>query len=358
MKASGVPAPPTLRRALLGALLLMVALPMVVMVVVALAATDPQAVAAVVSGADPLLLTLAFAAHFLQFPLMAWRWRYLVRTPLGTVPGFTQTVGFVFIAHLFNLIVPGPAGELAGSYVMKIRAGVPLAVGMAAGSVGRLFGMALTALSPLVLAVIFGLPLPDPLRVTLFVGLAIAVVGLGVLGVLALLPIGWERLSAAVEARVGERAGVFGGFVQRVLGFLTDFGEHARLLAATRGRLTGALGISALILLGNMAAFHGILVAMNIDLPFHWGAFLFCILVLGNISSYAVPASGNVASPVLSLLAMCGLFGVDETTALGALFLAWAFFIFQGLVAFAIAIPNLALVARALELRGRGAPAD
>ncbi len=120
----------------------------------------------------------------------------------------------------------------------------------------------------------------------------------------------------------------------------------------------GALGISGLILLGNMAAFHLILVAMRIDLPFHWGAFLFCVLVLGNISSYAVPASGNVASPVLSLLAMSGLFGVDESTALGALFLAWLFFILQGLVALGVAVPNLALVARALELRGRDAPVD
>lgn len=355
MSQAGSSPPATFHRALLGALLIMVALPLVVMVLLALLATDPRAVAAVVARADPLVLALAFAGHFVQYPLMAWRWRYLVRRPLGATPGQSETVGFVFIAHLFNLIVPGPGGELAGSYVMKVRAGVPMAVGLAAGAYGRLFGMLLTALVPLLLALAFGLPLPESLRLAMLVGLAIAVVGLSVVGLLSLLPSNWERLARALETR--ERAGWTGRMVGQLLVFLRGFGEHARHLAATPLRLVGALGLSGLILLGNMAAFHGILVAMGIELPFHWGAFLFCVLVLGNVSSYAVPASGNVTSPVLSLLAMTVLFQVEEAPALGALFLAWAFFIIQGLVAFIVAIPHMALVTRALELRGKRAAA-
>ncbi len=357
MSQAGSTPPSAFARALLGALLLMVALPLVVMVVLALLATDPRAVATVVARANPTVLALAFAAHFVQYPLMAWRWRYLVRRPLGSTPRQAQMVAFVFIAHLFNLIVPGPAGELAGSYVMKVRAGVPMAVGLAAGAYGRLFGMLLTALAPLALALLYELPLPDALHLTMMLGLGIAVAGLVVVGLLAVLPASWDRLAAGLEARRWGREGALGLLLQRLLAFLRGFGEHARHLAATPGRLLGALGLSALVLLGNMAAFHGILLAMDVALPFHWGAFLFCVLVLGNISSYAVPASGNLTSPVLSLLAMTALFGVDEAVALGALFLAWAFFIAQGLVAFGVAIPHMALVSRALELRGGRAAA-
>jgi uncharacterized protein (TIRG00374 family) len=358
MPRADQPPPTTLGRALLGALLLMVALPLAVMVVLALLATDPRAVATVVSRANPWLLALAFAGHFVQYPLMAWRWRFLVHRPLGQVPGMRETVGFVLIAHLFNLIVPGPAGELAGSYVMKVRAGVPMAVGLAAGAYGRLFGMLLTALSPLALALIFALPLPESLRLTMLAGLSVAVVGLCGVGMLSLLPSSWARLAQALERRQRLQGRLTGRLLGNVLLFLQGFGGHARHLAATPGRLLGALGISALILLGNMAAFHGILVAMQVELPFHWGAFLFCVLVLGNISSYAVPASGNVTSPVLSLAAMTALFAVDEASAMGALFLAWAFFIVQGLVAFAVAVPNLALVTQALALRGQRSAKD
>lgn len=347
--------PRPLLRALLGGLLLMVAMPVVVMVVLAVVTTDPGTVATVVAQADPLLLAVAFVAHFVQYPLLAQRWRYLVRRPLGDVPGLGQTVGFVFIAHLFNLIVPGPAGELAGSYVMKVRAGVPVAVGLAAGAYGRLFGMLLTALAPLLLALLFSLPLPDSLRLAILVGVGIAVVGLAVVGLLALLPRHCAGLASRLETTAQGREGWASRMLRRLLDFLARMGEHARQLAATPWRLVGALGLSALILLGNMVAFHGILLAMGVELPFQWGAFLFCVLVLGNVTSYALPASGNVSSPVLSLLAMTTLFGVDEALAVGTLFLAWAFFIAQGLVALAVAVPHLALVVRALELRGEHA---
>jgi len=348
---------PKLGRALLWALVLMVVMPLAVMLVLAVLAADPAAVAMVVGRADPWVLGVAVLAHFVQYPLMAVRWRTLVRGPVTAVPGLRQTVGFVFIAHLFNLIVPGPAGELAGSYVMKVRAGVPMSVGLAAGAYGRLFGMLLTAASPLALAYALQLPLPASLRMAMFLGLGIALFGLLVMGIMAMVPGSWRRLAQALEQRRWGRGVLARRLLSPLLSFLQGFGSHARHLAATPRRLAWALSLSMLILLGNMAAFHGILVALEVQLPFHWGAFLFCVLVLGNVTSYAVPASGNVASPVLSLVAMTTLFGVDEALAVAALFLAWALFILQGLVAFAVAVPNLALVVQALKQRGGDAAA-
>ncbi len=335
----------------------MVALPLLVMVALAFIAADPPAVAAVLGRARWGLLALAFAAHFDQYPVLAMRWRYLVQRPDGPTPGLGQTMGFVLIAHLFNLLVPGPGGEIAGSYLMKARAGVPMSVAMSAGAYGRLFGMLLTAAVPLALASGLDLPLPPTVRMAIVIGLWIAVGGLAVLMMLALWPAAWERLRLTLAARSPTEPGLVRQLVDTSLVFMQGFGRHARHIAATPRQLIVALALSALALLVNMVAFHGILLGMQVELSFRWGAFLFCILVLGNVSSYAIPASGNVTSPVISMLAMTTLFAVDEATALGTLFLAWLAFILQGLVAFVIAVPHMSLVTEALARRRSDADA-
>ena len=342
--------PPTLTRTLRGLLVLVVALPLVVLVAIALWLTDLPSFWQALTRCDWRWVALGYAGSFLPFPLMALRWRLLLMVPAERRPGLLETSGYLLIAQLFNLAIPGPAGDVAVSSMLKLRRRIPMASSLAAGAYGRLLGILLTALVPLVMAPRLGVALPGQLQSVLRGVSIVAIGGMLLLLLMALLPLGWSHAIHLLQ-RVGSGrpgpSGPKGAWLAIAIRVLTRFSQQSRLIASSPGRLLASLLLSAAVIAVNALCFQAVLWGMGVHLTFAWVLLVFCVHVLAQVPSFSVPGSGSVSAPLAGVLLLSGLLGFDEGAVIGALLLATGSLVLQSVAGLIIAIPWLGMPGRA-----------
>lgn len=343
----------TLSRVLVGALILLVALPLATTLTLALITTDIEALATPLSEARWGLIALGYIGSFAPFALNAWRWRILLP---GKTPTIVQTTGFVFVGTAVDNIIPGPVGALVQSYLMHVRRGVGLAEAFASAVLSRLFGLAVMFVVLLALISASYAALPDEVRVTFVRGVVILCAGIvfvaglaafpraskAILGVLA----GW--LPSRGRRRPGEERG---GLVAALQRFGASLIDHTHRIATSPGRIGASLLISAAALLVNAACWNVMLIGMGLTLPYAWVALLFCLQVFGQVSNKNVPGSGVVSGQLLTMAVMTRLLGYEESPVLAAIFVIWASNVVHNGIGLAIIVTNFGHVTRALSIR-------
>jgi uncharacterized membrane protein YbhN (UPF0104 family) len=344
--------PLTRIRAVRSALFLVAVLPMATLLVVAVFVTDLGSLVEVLRGAGWGWIVAGSLATFARYPIMAARWNVLLRAPSSHKPGLLEGGRYLLIAQLFNLVVPGPAGDLTAAWMVRIQHGLPATQALAALSYGRLFGVVFTAALPFLLAPQMRLASDPLVQRTLQGGLVAAGAATLLMLALAFVPSGWSRLSDLarnlIPARWREAPGLLGRLVRSLIRFPADFAGHARHIAGAWYRLAVAAVLSAAVVMVNAAAFWMVLKGLGLDVSLAWAAFIVCVQVLSHSASVGVPGSGTVASPVVCVAVMVGALGVDEPVAVAALFLGWAPHIVQCLCGLGFAIPVFGPLSRYL----------
>jgi len=98
-----------------------IALPLFVLalVLVNLPGFHLDRLAALVAGANPLLLVAALAVYYLGFPLRGYRWRIL----LGGSPaiGTRDATEIIFLSWLVNCVVPAKLGDIYRAWLLRLN---------------------------------------------------------------------------------------------------------------------------------------------------------------------------------------------------------------------------------------------
>ncbi len=339
-------------------LLVVLVLPFATMTGMTLWVTDFAAVGKELAEARWAWLALALVGFFVQYPLLGLRWWLLLDVPGGRRPPLTEMTGLMLVAHLFDLVIPGPAGDLAVSYLLKVRRGVSMAGATAAGAYGRVFGLILLATLPIILAPMLTDELPLLVERTLDGGMVVASAAALVMFGLAVHPRGWgwlvNTVSGVVPTGVRDSSGLLGRGFRSLVGYLVAFAQHARRIAATPARMAGAAAISVAVVAVNVGVFYLVCLGLGEHLPVAWVVFAFCLLMLAQVAGFGIPGGGNVTAPVVCLAVMSGLMGIDEARVVTVLFLSWTPNVIACGIGLVIALPNLEHISRSLRVDPAG----
>ncbi len=82
-------------------------------------------VPALLLGASPGLILLAFAIHYLGFPLRGYRWASLLHGT-GVRISTRDSTEIIFLSWLVNCVVPAKLGDVYRAYLLKINSTVSL----------------------------------------------------------------------------------------------------------------------------------------------------------------------------------------------------------------------------------------
>ena len=349
------PRPVTLARTIRGVLLLVVALPVATLLGLTLVTTDFRSLGEIMVGASWAWVVAGFALFFAQFPVLALRWLVLLGVPRDPRLSMARMTGLMLVAQVFDLVIPGPAGDLAVSYLIKVRRGLSMARAAAAGACGRLLGVATVVATPMILAHRLTGDLPLAAERTLDSAAAVAAIGILTFTGLALFPRHWQQ---AVESTTGalprswrESAGWLGRSIRALSGFAIEFAGHSREIGATPLRTVAALAMSVLILAINVGSFHLMLLGLGVQLPWSWVAFAFCVQMLSHAVALGIPGSGNVAAPLVTLAVMSGAMGVDEPRVIAALLLSWSPTVLGCVLGLIFAVPHIEEISRIVAER-------
>ncbi|MSP11499.1 MAG: hypothetical protein EXR62_00945 [Chloroflexi bacterium] len=148
----------------------------------AVSQVDPQTLKTALLAADPFWLALAWLATAAVYLATAWRWRALFQAP---GPGFSAPpllplLAGLWVAQLFNLILPGKAGPLARAAFLRLRESRTLAFVLGTVLVEKLLeGITLLLVALVLLAInpAYTLLLPPGSLLPLVVVLAVMVLG-------------------------------------------------------------------------------------------------------------------------------------------------------------------------------------
>lgn len=155
---------------------------------------------------DPLYLVLGFAVYYGSFPLRAMRWRRLLtnagitRQEGFNVPGLGGLSEIYVLSWFANCVVPAKLGDAYRGYLLKKHANTSFA-----RTIGTIFAervmdvFMLVTLLLIASLVVFRGTLPPSLRLPVFVGIALVVIG--VLGLIGLFIFG-ARVRTLVPGRV------------------------------------------------------------------------------------------------------------------------------------------------------------
>jgi uncharacterized membrane protein YbhN (UPF0104 family) len=335
-------------------LVLVLLLPFATMTGMTLWITDFAAVGRELADGRWGLILLATGVFFLQYPLLALRWRMLLDIPTGPRPPMREMTGLMLVAHLFDLVIPGPAGDLAVSYLLKIRRGLTMANATAAGAYGRIFGLIALAVLPMVLAPLLTDELPELVERTLDGGMVVAVIAGSVMLALAIHPRGWawlmQSLSRVLPVRWRESGTRTGRGIRGIMAYVSGLAVHSRRIAATPARMIGAALLSLAVIGVNVLCLQLMLLALHTPLPLAWVAFAFCVQMVAHVAGYGIPGGGNVTAPVVCLAVFHGVMGVGEATVVAVLFLSWTPNVLACAAGLVISLPNLDHIARSLRI--------
>ncbi len=343
----------TIRRTLVAMLVFVVLVPLGAMAVMGATVTDFGTIGEQMRGVGVGWLALGIVVFFLQYPLLAARWRILLNVPDAAKPNLVRMSGLMLVAHLFDMVIPGPAGDLAVSYIIKVRHKVTMAQATSAGAYGRLLGLVVLAGTPFAVAPAFTDKLPEVVAKTLNAGLVVALVGVGIMGLLAIFPRGWEGLvtlsSRLLPGALRDSPGLIGRAIRALVGFLVGFADNARLIGASPARMTPAFALSVGTLAVNVFYLYTVFRAFGEVHPFHFVAFAFCTQVLSHTTGILIPGVGNVTGPVVGLAVMHGLMAVAEPTAVAILFVSWSPIALASIMGFFLALPSFRHIADSIQ---------
>lgn len=185
-------------RTLLSALLAVVLLVLLFRV---LLRVDFGAMLGFVARADPLVLAGAFFAHYVTFPLRAWRWRYLLHHA-GIEVRLRDATEIFCLSWFVNLLAPARLGDLYRVYLLRAHNHAPLPQTIGTLLLERVFdilGVFLVAVTAGLLS--FRGRVDEEVEWLLFIGIGLAV-GIVVLVAVLRAARGWvaQRLPARAES--------------------------------------------------------------------------------------------------------------------------------------------------------------
>jgi hypothetical protein len=294
--------PHSVRRIVLGAL----ALACAYVALLALAAglvSGRGGLAASLSSLGPGILLAVAALQLTALGLQTARWRLLLG---GTDPvrlPFVQAFGIQLAAHTCNVVLPFLGGDLAASWVLQRRWGVPWARSLAASLYARVAGLlTCAALALPTAALLLGQGLPASIAAGL--GRAGALV-LAVAGALVLLslfprPLVWIGSRCGRWAQARGRAPWRGRLGQGLM--LLGWWLHT---TATRDRaqVAGSIALSALNYAVQTVSI--LVLAQGLGLTPHpiAGLALITVSALGGLTTFALPGGGLAEELVMYSLA-------------------------------------------------------
>lgn len=276
---------------------------------------DRAQVAALLLEANPMLLSLAFAATVAAWLLNTYKWQLLLRA-LGHVPTYRSLLALNYIGIFYSLVLPGQVSGEVMKGVRLVRSGCPAAHGAVSIGVDRLTGV--LALGVLGLAGLLATPQIDVSRSLLWFAVAVTALTAGAL-----------LFMAARPPRMGSwfpRARPF-SYVRSPLSALWQaLAAYGNARSVLLRALVLAVGFQVLVTFSNYLA----ALAVGVEVPFMGLVWIVALVSLAHmlpvsfaglgvregayvffISQYGVPfASGlSLALAVFGLLLLQGVIG-------------------------------------------------
>ncbi len=159
-----------------------------------------------IRGSNPIYLGLGFVVYYGSFPLRAMRWRRLLNNAGITrkagfnVPGLGGLSEIYVLSWFANCVVPAKLGDAYRGYLLKKHANTSFGRTLGTIFAERVMDVfALVALLLVASLVVFRGTLPSSIRLPVFAGLALVLVG--IIGLAALFLFG-AHLRGLVPARV------------------------------------------------------------------------------------------------------------------------------------------------------------
>jgi hypothetical protein len=250
-----------------------------------------QAVKVLLLQANFSLLIGGMLAMSLGMLFVAIRWRCLLPDKEG-IPPFGLT-GIICSGLLLNYALPGPAGEVAGAYLVKERYKKPATVALAASLHARLIGLGTAGLLAGLVGLFCDLPIPPEHRFKLGIAIGIIATGAAGVGILSAFPglLAWlsEHTVGALARRIKGGIGKsLSALNSAVCGVAKGLGQVSRLGIGAYVQATGWA------ILAHLFVFLGIVLAckaMGIS-PYLPGILLsYCAATASVVALIAFPGS-------------------------------------------------------------------
>ena len=202
--------------------------------------TDLSALLRMLQTVNPLWIAAACVLQLFILMVVGQRWLQLMR-PSYPVPMTLVEASILQVTIMgLNIILPGPGGELAGSYIVRKKHGVPISLSLTASIYARFSGITMaTVLALLTMALLPQERLPEMLQSGLLSGAVAVSLAVALLLMISLFPgvfylLRSRLLSFAARLQRGGRS--------RLSSLARAAGEFSELLGwclnttATRGR--------------------------------------------------------------------------------------------------------------------------
>ena len=263
-----------------------------------------------IAAAPWWILPVIALAYGLTVPLQALRWRALIE---AIRPGGRLSVralsGFIFTGMIFNVAIPGPAGDVASCVFLRRRAGVPLAAAFSAMVFSRLVAVVVLGVLGVALCFAPGVCAADPRVARILSAVAVAVaIGTAGLVVVSLRPGVLQAAAGAVSrvaARLWPRRAVASLAALREA--IDDLGRmgwwcRAVLVKGPRPMLVAA-GCSLLIIAPQVAALWATGAAFGVKAPLGAFALLHVLNAFAQVAVILIPGGLGVSEVALVALA-------------------------------------------------------
>ncbi len=353
IRAAGPPRSITLAKTVRGTLLLVVLLPLLAVGAMIWWLSDLAQMGVVFRGIHWGWFTAGILVPLLSFPLSAMRWRQLMRYAPEQRPRVLELSALWLIAHPFNLVVPGPGGDVVACYLLELRRGIGMANSIASAAYGHIFGLVLMVAIPVVAIPTLTIPFTPGLEQAIHAGLSIAALGIAVMLLLALSPRAVGRLSGIVIQRIPEaprsQPGLLGRILTATVAFVTLLGEHSRRILGSPGNVALAFLYAVGVIIINVLCQYCLLRSAGVEAGLWLAAFLMSVHTLGHLPSVGVPGGGSVAAPVFLVGAMTTVLDIEASQAIGVYLATMAPPILLAFLGVALAAPRIEHVAAALR---------
>jgi uncharacterized protein (TIRG00374 family) len=158
-------------------------------------------VVALIGGADPTFLLLAFLAYYATFPLRGFRWKYVL-SKTGMEVKLKDSTEILFLSWFVNCLVPAKLGDLYRAYLLRGNYGASLSRTVGTVFVERIADIIIIALLALTAGFWSFRGRSRPEIDLIFIFGFIVAIGLTIM--LVVLRYGGRRLDRFMPARLGE----------------------------------------------------------------------------------------------------------------------------------------------------------
>jgi len=261
--------------------------------------TDLPALRRMLDQVNLLWIAGACLLQLFTLVVVGLRWLQLMRPSYPVPITLTEAAALQVMVMGLNIILPGPGGDLAASYIMRKKHGVPISLSLAASIYARFSGLTMAAvLALLSMAMLPRERLPETLRSGLLGGAAAISLAVVLLLMLSLFPgvfyvLGGRLLSWVERWKKGGRGKL--SALARSLGNFSELLGWCLHATATRGRRW--VGASLLWSTANYLLLAGTLLCIgaSLDLEMTPGVALF----MGTV--------GSLMAVIMMVVPMAGL---------------------------------------------------